>query len=56
MVVTFRLENTGDEPTYARDPTPLVVDGKRYSADPAKQSYLPRGPIPSRSSRARSRP
>jgi hypothetical protein len=40
VAVTFRLENTGDEPTYARDPT-LVVDGKRYSADPAKQTYLP---------------
>jgi hypothetical protein len=40
VAVTFRLENTGDEPIYARDPT-LVVDGKRYSADPAKQTYLP---------------
>jgi hypothetical protein len=55
VVVTFRLENTGDEPTYARDPT-LVVDGKRYSADPAKQSYLPRAQsLPDPAGRVRDR-
>ena len=55
VVVSLRLENTGDEPLIFQDPN-LVVDGKRYSADPAKQSYLPRAQsLPDPAGRVRDR-